>query len=171
MKSRGFFIFFWMPLILLHGGLMGQRLKPAQFEFGQDLIVHSFKVGANGGNYTVENSGTPIDGITIQFPPGAVEKEITISIGYNDGKLELPAGKGSGVYFFFKMEPGLKLQEPVKIFIPFDKSVKALTITGYAIDKKGRLHLVDTGGTDEAAGTVSFFTFKPIILTWVYIMN
>lgn len=167
---RKFFIVLIFCLFF-SGGIMGQNIKPAQFEFGKEVIVQSTVVNHSGGTYKIENSDTPINGITVEIPEGALDKEVNIIMGYNDGQLNLRAGKGSGVIFILRTEPGITFLKPIKIMVPYQVSINPLGVAGYAIDENGRLHLLDTGGISEADGTVSFYTFKPLLLTWVYIME
>jgi hypothetical protein len=162
-----------MVFSLFIGGTMTmeRKVKVAQFEFGQDVIVQSITANTHGGTFKIEKSAAPIEGIIIEIPEGALDKEEKISLGYNDGHLELRAGKSSGVVFIFRTDPETSFLKPVKIVIPYQKNLDPLGVTGYAIDEKGHLHLVDTAGMDKTAGTVSFYTFKPLLLTWVYIME
>jgi hypothetical protein len=157
--------------LLFIGGIMGQKIKPAQFEFGKDVIVQSIIVNRPGGTYKIEDSDIPITGITVEIPEGALNREVKIILGYNDGQLNLRAGKNSGIVFILRTEPGVSFLKPIKIVVPYQVSINPLGVAGYAIDENGRLHLLDTGGMNEADGTVSFYTFKPILLTWVYIME
>jgi hypothetical protein len=92
-------------------------------------------------------------------------------LGYNDGILELRAGKASGVTFIFRANTDISFLKPVKIVVPYERSLHPISVTGYAIDEEGHLHLMDTGGINEADGTISFYTFKCLVMTWVYIMK
>ena len=150
---------------------MGQRIKPVRFEFGKDILVQSIEVDSKGGLFKVTNSGAPIDGLIVDIPGGALGKKANIQLGYNDGQLQVRSGKGCGVAAFVRIEPVVTFLKPVKITVPYNVSLNPLAVTGYLIDEEGHLHLLDTEGMNAAKGTVAFYTFKPLLFTWVYIME
>lgn len=148
------------------------KLEPAHFEHGSTKIVKSSVAGLQGGLFNIGDLGTPIDGTTINIPGGALEKEYVISIGYNDGKIRLASGKSSGVVLVLEADDKtISFSKPVTISVRFDPSLRPKAIVGYEIDNQGRFHVVDFAGIDKTIGTVSFYTFKPLIFTWAYIME
>ncbi|MBF0566715.1 MAG: hypothetical protein HQK89_15930 [Nitrospirae bacterium] len=148
---------------------MAGNLKPAHYEHGRAVEVKSFKVGKDGGTLEAGNTGTPIDGTVVVIPGGALSNDTIISLGYNDGTLDLRAGKACGVVIVLSAEPDVTFQRPVTLKVKFDHSNTKLTLTGYEIDDRGRLHLLDIGYLNKDTGDASFYTFKPLTFTWVYI--
>lgn len=148
---------------------MAGSLQPSHYERGQTIYVKSLKVSINGGLIEINNTGTPVDGTTIEIPYGSLEKEVMLSVGYDDGILSLRSGKGSGVVTVLTTTPETSFQKPVTIKVRFKPSIMPKTIVGYEIDKQGFLHSLDIGSIDKTSGTVSFYTFKPVMFTWVYI--
>ena len=148
---------------------MAEQIKRAHFSFGSTKIIKTFLADSTGGSFEIDNLNTPIDGTIITVPPGALKNKTSIAIGYNDGILKLLSGKSSGVIIILKSEHKISFDKPLMITVRFDPSINRGHIIGYEIDEKGFLHSVDTGAINKTLGTVSFYTFKPIILTWVYI--
>jgi len=159
------------------------ELKPAHFERGKTTIVKSFKVNESGGILEIGNLGTPVDGTVIEIPKGALDREITLSVGYNDGTLNLIAGKASNVVgvlsFDIPSSPQKPIelpffQEPITIKIRFDPSIFRTnpgTVVVYAIDEQGHLHGLNIKSINKEIGIVSFFTWPPLptlMFTWVY---
>ena len=155
--------------ILLGAGMTGKP-KTAQFQYGITKIIKQFNVDSKGGTFKISETDTPINNISIEIPPEALEKEITISIGYNDGKLIPRTGKSSGVIIVIESDKKTALfRKHITITIPYDISINPKCIIAYQIDKNGKLHTVDTGKMDSEFGTVSFYSFKTLMMTWVYI--
>jgi hypothetical protein len=156
-------------MISTRGYPMANTLKPAHFEEGQTTVVKSFKIDSNGGTFAVDDTHTVVDGTIIEVPKGAVNKETRLSIGYNNGALTLPSGKASGAVIIVSVESISSFQNPIIIKVRFDPSINPKTIVGYEIDSEGRLHSLDIGPIEKDAGAVSFYSFKPLRFTWVYI--
>ena len=150
---------------------MAKRAKPAHFQHGTTTIVKSFNINSEGGSLEIKDTDTPIDGTTIYIPAEATDKEVTISIGFNDGKLNLRSGRGSDITLVLKSEKPITFKKHITITLRYDTSVNPKWIIGYEIDGQGRLHTVDTGEMNRENGTVSFYSFKPLFLTWAYIEN
>jgi hypothetical protein len=148
----------------------GDILKPAHYKHGHNTIVKSFDVNINGGVFEIGSIGTPIDGTVVEIPERALDKEVTLSVGHNDGVLNLRSGKGSGIVIVLSTKTVIDFEKPVKIKVRFDPSLNPKTVVGYSIDEQGRLHVIDIGAIKKEIGEVSFYTFyTPFMFTWVYI--
>jgi len=156
-------------VILLQGDIMAGSIKPSHYEHGHTIYVKSLKVSVSGGLIEINNTGTPVDGTVIEIPKGALEKEVNFSVGYDDGILNLRSGKESGTVIVLSTTPEISFQKPVTIKIRFNPSISPRTIVGYDIDKRGSLHSLDIGSINIDRGVVSFYTYKPLMFTWVYI--
>ena len=76
-----------------------------------DVRVVSLRVGPKGSVLHTGQTGTPVDGLSVEIPAGALTNEITINLDYNTGTLSLPSGAGSasGVFLKFSAEGVKKL--------------------------------------------------------------
>jgi hypothetical protein len=150
-------------------GMAAAAPKAAAFERGKDVEVVSLRVGPQGATLNAGQSGSPIDGLVVEIPPGALKREITVKLLYNTGKLSLPKGQGSGIFLGLSADEVREFEKPVTIRIRYDASRhQCLVVVGYAIDNKGRLRAVNSGAQDVKAGTASFSTLIPLLFTWVY---
>ncbi len=82
---------------ILFGVGMTGKPKATQFECGITKIIKQFNVDSKGGIFTISETDTPINNVSIEIPYEALENEITISVGYNDGKLIPRTGKSSDI--------------------------------------------------------------------------
>jgi len=156
-------------ILLLQGDIMAGTLKPSHYEHGHTIYVKSLKAGSSGNLIEINNTQTPVDGTTIEIPKGALEKEVKFSVGCDDGILNLRSGKGSGTVLVLSTSPEVSFKKPVTIKIKFNTSINPRTIVGYEIDKLGFLHSLDIESIEKDSGFVSFYTYKPLMFTWVYI--
>lgn len=148
---------------------MAGTLKPSHYEYGHTIYVQSLKAGSSGNLIEINNTQTPVDGTIIEIPQGALEREVKFSVGYDDGTLNLRSGKGSGTVLVLSTNPEVSFKKPVTIKIKFNTSINPRTIVGYEIDKLGFLHSLDIASIAKDKGCVSFYTYKPLMFTWVYI--
>jgi hypothetical protein len=143
--------------------------NPAHFERGKDVTVVSTRVGPQGATLNTGNTGTPVDGITVEIPAGALTQELNVTLSYNTGTLSLPSGESSGVFLGLSAEQLNEFQQPVTIRIRYDaKRHQNVVLVGYAIDAEGRLRAVNQESQDNKAGLASFSTYVPLLFTWVY---
>ena len=158
-------LWYWIALAAVPLAAAG----PAHFEHGQDVPVATAHVRPQGATLNTGTTGTPVDGITVEIPADAVEQETTVTLAYNTGTLSLPRGEGSGVFLRLTAAGIGEFRQPVSIHVRYDaQRHRNAVVVGYAIDAKGRLRAVDTEALDSPAGTVTFSTFVPLLLTWVY---
>ena len=128
----------------------------ATVDRGADIILDDTLIGSAGG--TIEGPpGSPIDGVSVHFPEGAVEDGTTISIGYNDGSVTPVEGTFVGPILTLYTDGLEHFNEPVEITVPLpDDNV---ILIPYYIDDLDKLHLMDIASLDPVAGTTSFYTF------------
>lgn len=149
---------------------MGGSPKPARFALGKTIWIKTFKVNERGITLQITDSGSPLDGLTLTIPPGALHGEVTFSLGYNTGKLRDYSGQPSGVALVLSAETPIQFDEHITIAVPYPTKMKPLEIVGYEIDEQGQLNSIDTE-MDRKNNLVSFYTFKPLMLTWIYILD
>ena len=154
--------------VALSGYVMAMS-PPAHFERGRDIPVLTAQVGPQGATLKLGNTGTPVDGISVEIPAGALERDTTVTLSYNTGTLSLPSGEGCGVFLGLATERVNTFRQWVTIRVHYDAQRYAKTVVvGYCIDDKDRLRAVNTEAQDSRAGTVAFSTYVPLLLTWAY---
>jgi hypothetical protein len=138
---------------------------------GKELttVTDTFEVGPSGGNFKVPVRGAPTDGVSLQVPENAVDRQVTVSLGYSTAPVKVNAGTPAGVVFIVGVNPEVTLQQPLRIGVSFQPNSKYLTLVGYKVSAEGRLRPVDTVDLDMKAGRATFLTFQPLSLTWVYV--
>jgi len=160
----------YLAIALLLFGVFAMTYSKAHYIHGATKIIETFNVDSEGGSFTVENTNTPIDGLTIEVPTGSLRKQVIISVGYNEGQLKVRSGKGSGVVLVLEVSNNVSsFEKPFKITAHFDPSIKPKSIIGYVIDEKGSLRPLDTISKLKEQGVVVFYTFRPLMFTWIYI--
>ena len=151
------------------GALLFVAAGPAHFERGKEIPVHSAQVGPPGATLSTGHGGTPVDDITVAIPAGAFASETTVTLSYNTGTLALNRGESSGVFLGVAVAGIKTFQQPVTVCVHSDAQHHPNTVVvGYAIDTKDRLQAIDIAAQNRQAGTVTFSTFVPLLLTWVY---
>jgi len=150
-------------------GLVSAMSAPAHFERGKEVPVTTAQVGVKGATLSTGNAGTPVDGITVEIPAGAFDRETTVTLSYNTGTLSVPSGECSGVFLGFAAGQVNTFRQLVSIRVRYDpQHHPGAVVVGYCIDSKDRLRAVNTDAQDNKAGTVTFSTYVPLLLTWVY---
>jgi uncharacterized protein YfaP (DUF2135 family) len=144
--------------------------KPPEaiFSPGTDTIVTSKSIDAYGGTITTQNTGTPIDGITVFVQPGTLKKTTTFSVGYNTGNLSLPSGTPSGVILNIDGGGVKEFINPITITAPFNGDMTVMPVPFY-IDHSGKLHAVQLINIDRTSKTFSFQTFHASWFTWAIV--
>jgi len=150
------------------------NLEPSRVEMDENktIVVASAKIDAYGGVIKAGNSGSPIDGMIIEIPAGAVEKEDTFSLGYNEGKIIVNDGSpSSDVIYVFSAEKTKGFDQPVKIKVPYNPSIPFrgnLGIHPCAVDEKGRISGLQLRDIDKENHTLWIDTFVPCSFIYIY---
>ncbi len=147
----------------------GGQPMGAYFERKDTVFTGRFETGPTGGLFRVPILGTPTDGVFLDLPEKAVEKPISLSVGYCTGSLKLRAGTASGIVLTIKTSPEVTFQQPLRIGVSFTPSSKHMGLVGYAISDEGRLRPIDILNLDMKKGRATFLSFQPLTLTWAYI--
>jgi len=159
-------------LLVLSGGIMGQTGssdQAARFTFGTTRFLAEKSIGPQGGRLEILGTGTPLDGMILDIPPNALERDVAVRIGSNSGSLLLPSGLPSGMVAVIEFGEAPVLAQPAAIIIPYDPEKTGGPIQGYAINDQGRLELLMLARLDRPGGQATFHTFRPLTMTWVYL--
>jgi len=142
--------------------------QPAHYIHGTTKIVEVFHVKTEGGIFVVGELNFPLDDLSIEVLPGTFSKPVDISIGLNNGQLKVNSGVASNVTIAIQISDNkIKFNFPLKITIIRKLDKQLSSILGYAIEESGQIEPVDTIINPEQPNKVSFYTFKPIMLTWI----
>lgn len=148
------------------GGSTPNANQPVTFSPGNDVTVTSKVIAQTGGTIEAGNSGTPIDGVQVQFPAGALPADTNVSLGYNTGTLTPNEGTYAGVALVLNTGAVTQFDQPVTIIVPFTDTSKVPV--PYYVDSTGKLHPAQLITIDRTAKTFTFQTFHASWFTWIF---
>jgi uncharacterized protein YfaP (DUF2135 family) len=151
--------------LILVAKLTVSPVKPAIFEKGINQIVTEQLIDVTGGTIIIGNENTPIDGIKIEFPAGALQTQTNVRVGYNTGTLTPRSGIYSGTALMIEMGKNYIFDQPVTITAPLQQ--ENTVPVPYYIDDDGKLHLAQIISIDRANKTFSFQTFRASLFAWI----
>ena len=140
--------------------------QPVSLRSGNDVIVTSKTIGATGDIIEAGSSGTPIDGVTVQFPAGALSEDTNVSLGYNTGTLTPNEGIYAGIALVINAGTVSQFSQPITITVPFTDMSKVPV--PYYVDADGKLHPMQLIKIDRTAKTFTFQTFHASWYTWIF---
>ena len=145
--------------------------KPSYYKQRDATMVKSFDVDAKGGIFEIGDMGTPIDNTVIEIPEGALDKKITLSVGYlNDGEFIYHGSMGDGVIMVLSTKSVINFKKTAKIKIRLDSPRAPKTIGGFSIGERDDIHLIPGAGINKKTGEgVIPFSRTPLVFTWVSI--
>jgi len=157
-------------LLLMPCAVFGQA-KYAVFESGKDVVVLQTNVGPAGATLVVNKPGSPVDGIKVEIPEGALPETIAVCLYYNTGNFKPASGTASGVILGISAGKLGQFKKLVKIQVRYDaKLYSKSAVVGFSIDPdgSGRVSGFQLLSQDIKAGTATFGTLVPVRFTWVY---
>lgn len=94
------------------------------------------RIGIDGGTILINDYGSPLEGFKMEIPPGALDKEILISIQTSDSPPPYLNGNFEILGKTIILKPsGTKFNKPVEVTIPYDPSIdeekEAIVIAHY----------------------------------------
>lgn len=140
-------------------------VNPAVFSMGSSSTITSKTIGPNGGTIEVTNSNSPLYGVKVEFPAGALFKSVVVSLGSNDGNLNPNSGTFSGKAIYLDVSDIKEFDQPVKVTVPY--SDEDSFPVPYYIDSNGKMHPSQLISIDETNKTFTFEIFHASIYTWV----
>jgi uncharacterized protein YfaP (DUF2135 family) len=140
--------------------------RPAKFTPRAQSQVVSAIVGTDGGTVAVPVGPSPVGGVSITFPAGALPHSVNVTLGYDRGSLT--PGKGTYAGFALTLDTGdaEQFDQPVTITVPFTDPRKVPV--PYYVDSSGSLELAQLVSIDANAHTFTFQTFHASWYTWIY---
>ncbi|MEF3697386.1 hypothetical protein [Desulfolutivibrio sp.] len=161
-----------LSLLVLIGGIMAQAGasdQAAHFTFGTTRFLAKKSIGPQGGRMEIRGSGSPLEGMILEIPAGALDQEVIVRVGCNDGTLSLPSGAPSGMVAVIEFGQAPSLAQPATITVPFDAKKTGGPVQGYTINDQGGLDLLMLARLDRTAGQAAFHAFRSLTMTWVYL--
>jgi Leucine-rich repeat (LRR) protein len=167
MKRIGIFLIVAALIVVMVGCGNGseETNQPAIFTYADNAIVASQMVSPIGGTIEVGYSGTPIDGIQVQFPEGVLTEDTNVSLGYNTGTLTPNEGIYAGVALTIDTGDVSQFEQAVMVTVPFENIDG--TPVPYYVDSDGRLHPVLLLEIDRIEKTFTFAIFHASTFTWI----
>ncbi|HEX3045862.1 MAG TPA: hypothetical protein VHY08_13980 [Bacillota bacterium] len=172
MKRVIFPLSIFLSLLLLFGcgnnntSQVNSNNKPITFASGNNIPVTSTMIEVTGGTIEIGNLGTPIDGVKVEFPAGALPADSNVSVGYDTGLLAPNAGSYSGALLNLDVQNTKDFDQPVSITAPLPDADKIPV--PYYVDNNGKLHPVQLIEVDRTNMTFTFQTFHASWYTWIY---
>lgn len=131
---------------------------PAQFVAGLVQPGADAAIGQAGG--TLDGpSGSPLEGVKVVVPAGAIPNGTQVTLDYNDGSVTPAAGVWEGPIIELEVDqPNAEFDEPIYITLPYSESADFIPVP-YYIDDQGRFEGCDLKSIDAVNGTYTFTTW------------
>lgn len=137
---------------------------PAEVNLGTNTSLTTQNIGDLGGTINGP-AGSPLDGISVEFPAGALPGNTDVSLGFNNGTVIPVDGTSGGTLLVLDTNTVDEFSQPVEITFPYS-GVGAIPIP-YYVDDSGGLHLMELVEIDSVNGTATFSTYHASIFTWI----
>jgi uncharacterized protein YfaP (DUF2135 family) len=140
--------------------------KASRFKSGTAAELGSTILGTAGGTLTIPAGSTPISGVKVQVPAGALSENTTFAVSYNDGSITPRAGQYSGGVMVLDTGDTHDFAEAITVTVPWNDTSKIPC--PYYVDSSGLLHPAQLLSLDAANHTFSFQTFHASWYTWIW---
>ena len=107
--------------------------EPTKFNFSQKFTVEEKNINESGGEILIQEPNTPIDGIKIVFPVGAVPDNTKVEVGYYEGNWILAKGVNNKFTLPLVLALDKKLNtngQPIEIYKKSDMAFQVDNSTG-----------------------------------------
>ncbi len=139
---------------------------PATYTPGTPVVLAQATIDAGGGTLAGP-AGTPLDGVVLTIPAGAVSGPTTFSLGYDDGGsfANVPADELSGLVIAIDTDGQHQFSQPLSVEFTFTDPVNFPV--PYYLKADGSFELQSPLPVDRAAGRGGFLTWHASNYTWV----
>ncbi|GEM_PF-1301025 len=131
----------------------------AQVTFGDYFEDASATIGAAGGELH-GLAGSPLEGVEVHFPEGALPEDTLVTLGYNDGSITPVEGEFHGPLLSLTAGDLTSFEEPVEIVMPFDGDEETVPVP-FCVYEDGSLGLMQLVDVDYEADTMTLMTMHP----------
>lgn len=143
----------------------GIPIDPPQVTPGSDVMVATEAIGPLGGS--IEGSpGSPVEGIRVDFPAGALPTDTAVSIGYNTGTVEFNGVPLESPILSLECAGPAEFEKPVLITVPSSDELPPSVLYLHDDGSYEGVHLTEF---DEQASTFSFETWHASSWFWLYL--
>jgi hypothetical protein len=136
----------------------------ATVNLGTTTADTSTTIGTGGGALDGP-AGTPVEGIHVEVPTGALAADNQLTLGHNDGTVTPAAGTWSGVLLDLSGPTPLVFDQPVLITAPFTGGASEIPVP-YYINPQNQFEVCQTTALDRANGKFTFMTLHTSVYTW-----
>jgi len=143
-----------------------EGIQPVEFTPGTNTTITSKTIGATGGTLEVTNSNSPLYRVKVEFPAGALNRNINTSLGSNNGSLTPNSGTFAGKTMSLNVPDVNEFQQPVTITVPF--SNESGVPVPYYVDAGGKLHPAQLISINASDKTFTFQVFHASMFTWIW---
>ncbi|MCB1219532.1 hypothetical protein KDL30_02570 [bacterium] len=137
----------------------------AKYIPGEVTMGDSAVVDLENGAVLEGDAGTPLEGVSVLIPEGAMPTATSIAIGYNDGIVIPVAGNWSGTIIEIGDEP-LVFDVPVEITVPYSGNPDEVPVP-YYINDDSKLEACMVQEVNGSEGTMTFITLHASRFTWI----
>jgi uncharacterized protein YfaP (DUF2135 family) len=145
----------------------GVPVGGVRYNLGPSTPLASQLVGTGGGTVIVANTGTPLDGSKVLFPPGALSTASQVTVSFNAGSLIPRDGTFPGVTLVLDITGSHLFNQPVSITVPYTGGSSSTPVP-YYVDTTGALRPIEILSIDRQQGTFTFQTFHASVFTWIW---
>ncbi|MDR3075742.1 MAG: hypothetical protein LBU26_00445 [Synergistaceae bacterium] len=138
-------------------GSEGNFAKPVVYTPGEDVKLITKTIGINGGIIETGNTGTPVDGVSVTFPAGALTSETNVTLGYNLGSMTLNNGTWSGAAITLETDGKNGFDVPVEITVP-TTDLYGIIAPYHVVEENGKIRPCQLKNIDTATQTATFIT-------------
>ncbi len=149
------------------------RVPPSNQFFikGQKVFVSNCILKPSGSVCNIENTGTVLDGVLVETPPGAVENDVKIKISIDTGFLEFDDGtKSHNPIIEIEIGKYEKLKLPLRVAVPQVINEVNKQLSAFYIKENGSLgtvFLTPPQIEQDDVERFSIYTFHSGLFTWV----
>jgi hypothetical protein len=149
-------------------GAIGSPHGAVRFEFTGTTWLAEAQIGPQGGSVTISAPGHTLDGTSLLVPPHALNREILVRLGEDEGRVNLRSGQYAGVCLVMDTGDANSFEEPATIRFRYDAQRHPGLVIGNCVLKDGSTDALMQSAWDRKDGTISFITFVPRAAFLIY---
>ena len=152
-------VFSLMTFVGCGGGGGDEGVAPASGGGTTTIFEAQETIGPSGGVVEVTDPSSPLYGVKIEIPAGALDSDTTIGISIPTSKPAIPANNLTRIGDTIKLTPsGTKFQIPVEITLPYDNNINEnseVIVSAIFDEISGTWEVPTLLSVDEANNTIT----------------